>query len=178
MLSETSNTNHFNTKPQQAKAGKCSRGDTIVRWYEYALQTHPLQTKMCTSCVLMSLGDIIAQRLKYSIKPEDAAGELEWKWDYKRTLSMSALGFFLHAPYFHNWWVCWGSKRNLDCFLSNRYKLLDGRLLGTSNSVATVAKKWASSLWQLALATYALCWFTPRRYCIALCKSKKSGFFR
>ncbi len=60
--------------------------------YEAKLAARPLQTKMATSCTLMVVGDVLAQRLDPGASSD---------WDAKRTASMGACGLCMHAPWFH-----------------------------------------------------------------------------
>ncbi|EFA78150.1 pmp22 family protein [Heterostelium album PN500] len=93
-------------------------------WNPYlrALDSHPLITKSITTGVLMGTGDVLAQSIEHYTN--DDKHKKKFKWDTKRTLTMTSVGMVFSGPCLHFW-----------------YKTLDRLVVGEGAMV--VAKKIA-----------------------------------
>ncbi len=65
----------------------------FFKWYNGALTTHPLITKMFTSFVTFGTGDFVCQQIEKSRNKEK-------KYNFLRTLKQASFGFMV-TPYLH-----------------------------------------------------------------------------
>jgi hypothetical protein len=67
---------------------------SVFQWYNRSLTLRPLLTKSCTSLVIMSLGDFLAQTIQIH------TGSLKG-YDYRRLVVHGAYGALIYAPFVH-----------------------------------------------------------------------------
>ncbi|KAI3640854.1 hypothetical protein MIR68_001732 [Amoeboaphelidium protococcarum] len=72
----------------------------MIRWYQRVLQQYPYTTQMATAGVLFATGDVMAQKVYNPL----LLGKPEQKYDYIRTLRMTAYGFFVAGPATFAWY--------------------------------------------------------------------------
>ncbi len=80
----------------------------VINWYNKNLMARPWRVSMISAALIYGSGDLLCQLLieKKVWKEKTESGEaVSWEPDYRRTLKMSALGFFMSGPMAKVWYL-------------------------------------------------------------------------
>jgi hypothetical protein len=74
-------------------------------WYTVMLSRNPILTKAVTASILMSISDIICQKLEQSFVDDNKQASTKKQHDWKRTLDVAIVGLLWSGPVTHAWYA-------------------------------------------------------------------------